>query len=80
MFTGSSVERDAMMLAFGHWLFFFQTPDVTALARVIAGCQQFIGNQGLPHAIAEGMKKNLICEVDRLYPAAVFQRAGATYV
>jgi len=50
------------------------------LARVIAGCQRFIGSQGFPHALAEGMKKPVIVELCRVAPRVVFQRDGAQYV
>ena len=56
------------------------TPDSLSMAEIIAGATLFVCNQGLPHAIAEGMKKRLVVEVFRPYPAVVFARDGATYV
>jgi hypothetical protein len=79
-FVGLAKEHEIFEYTFNvkvhHWV----TPDLLTLARVIAGAQQFIGNQSLPHAIAEAMKKNLINEMYRIYPAAIFKREGAAYV
>lgn len=80
IFVGYPKEHEIFQYTFGHELPYFATPDVLTLARVIAGCEQFVGNQGLPHAIAEGLKKNLIHEMYRVYPSAVFQRPGTRYV
>jgi hypothetical protein len=80
VFVGHPKEHEVFVMTFGHEVPYLHTPDILGLARVIAGCKQFIGNQGLPHAIAEGMKKDLVCEFCRLYPAAVFKRPGAQYL
>ena len=50
------------------------------MAQILDGVELFIGNQGLPHAIAEALKAPLINEVFRPYPAAIFEREGAQYV
>jgi len=57
-----------------------EVQSVLEMAQVIAGADLFIGNQGLPHALAEALKKPLINEVFRPYPAAVFHREDAKYV
>lgn len=80
VFIGHPKEYEIFQYTFGHELPYYATPDVLTLARVIAGGDQFVGNQGLPHAIAEGLKKPLINEMYRVYPAAVFKRPGAQYV
>ena len=80
IFVGLPKEHEYFMYATGHQVPYYPTPDVVTLARVIAGAEEFMSNQGLPHAIAEGMKKKLINEYDRVYPAAVFKRPGARYV
>jgi len=54
--------------------------DILQMARVIEGCDLFVGNQGLPHCIAEGLKKPMVNEVYRPYPGAVFQREEAKYI
>jgi hypothetical protein len=79
-FVGHPKEHDVFVHAFGHDVPYVPTPDLLSLARVLAGCEQFIGNQGLPHAIAEAMKIKLINEYYRPYPSAVFKRPGAQYV
>lgn len=50
------------------------------MAQIIQGTDMFVGNQGLPHALAEALKKPMVNEVYRPYPAAVFQREEAKYV
>ena len=80
VFVGYPKEHDIFQYTFGYEVQYYPTPDMLTLARVIAGCGHFMGNQGFPHALAEGMKKNLINEVFRPNPAAVFKRAGADYV
>jgi hypothetical protein len=79
-FVGHPKEHEVFVQAFGHDVPYMPTPDILTLARVLAGCEQFIGNQGLPHAIAEAMKIKLINEYYRPYPAAIFKRPGAQYV
>jgi hypothetical protein len=79
-FVGLPKDHEIFEYTFEIKVHYWPTPDILTLARVIAGAQQFIGNQGLPHALAEAMKKNLINEVFRPNPAAVFKRPGAAYV
>lgn len=38
------------------------TADLLAAARVIAGCDLFVGNQSSLHAVAEGLKRPLVLE------------------
>jgi hypothetical protein len=80
VFVGLPREHEIFVETFGHDVPYWPTADIVALTRVLAGCLQFIGNQGLPHAIAEATKKDLINEVFRPYPGAVFNRPGAQYV
>ena len=80
IFVGYAKEHEIFEYTFGQKIEYLPTPDLLSLARVIAGCRQFIGNQGLPHAFAEAMKKKLVNEVDRTSPAAIFRRADAEYV
>ena len=56
------------------------TPALADLASYICACDLFIGNQGLPHALAEGMKKKIVNEVYRVYPSCLFKRKNVTYV
>jgi hypothetical protein len=80
VFVGFEKEHDIFEYTFGHKVEHYKTETIMDLARVISGCDKFYGNQGFAHAIAEGMKKELINEVYRVYPAAVFKRKGADYV
>ena len=80
VFVGYPKDFEIFVYTFGHNVQYCPTPDILTLARVIAGCQQFISNPGLPHALAEGMKKSLIHECDRSAMAAIFNRPDATYV
>ncbi len=50
------------------WL---QVDDFLQLARLIAGCKLFIGNQSLPFALAEGLKVPRILELYPLSPNVV---------
>jgi ADP-heptose:LPS heptosyltransferase len=60
---------------------YLETKSILNVARLIADAKQFVGNQGLPHALAEAMNIQLTCEVDKVYPAAVFpNKPSSTYV
>jgi FkbM family methyltransferase len=39
------------------------TKDYLELARIIAGCRLYVGNQSSPYAVAEGLKQTAILEV-----------------
>ena len=80
IFLGSEFEHNLWETTFETSIDYVSTPTVAELANYIAACDLFVGNQGLPHAIAEAMKKNLINEVDKTYPAVVFKRNGVQYV
>lgn len=55
----------------------YETRDLHDAARVIAGCELFVGNQSCPYWLAEGMKKNLILEVWPNGPNSLSIRDGA---
>ena len=76
VYVGHPKEHEYFVYTFGHQVMHLPTPDIVTLARIIAGCRQFIGNVGFPHALAEAMKKELINEVYRVHPTTVFQRPG----
>jgi hypothetical protein len=80
VFVGLEKEHEIFEYTFNHKVEYYKTPTILDLAEVLAGAELFVGNQGLPHALAESMKVNLINEVYRVYPSAVFTRAGAQYV
>jgi hypothetical protein len=79
VFVGYPKEHEIFEYTFGHQVPFYPTPDILTLARVIAGCEKFVGNSSFPHALAEAMKKDLVNEVFRVAPNTIFKRPGAQY-
>lgn len=59
---------------------YVQTESILDLAGYIAECKLFVGNSNFAHALAEGMKKDMINEVYQQYPPCVFQRDNVKYV
>lgn len=57
----------------------YQTRDYLELARVIEGCDLFVGNQSSPFWLAEGLKKSLILEVCLNCQNCHFERPGFIY-
>lgn len=80
VFVGHPLEHEVFEHTFGWPVQYISTPTLLDLARVIAGCDQFMGNEGLPRAIAEGFKRPLINEYGRLCPNTIFRRPDAQYV
>ena len=80
VFVGTPLEHQVFEHVFGYSVLYKPTPTILDLARVIAGCAQFVGNASLPHAIAEGLKKPLVCEVYRIAHRINFKRPDAHYV
>lgn len=82
IFVGRPLEYEVFTTVYPyHAVEFVETTSILHLAQLIAGATQFIGNQGLPHALAEAMSIPLTCEVDATYPAAVFpDKPSSTYV
>jgi len=83
-FLGWEREYEYFVYTFPHMA---EVPRLTVeslleMAQILEGVELFIGNQGLPHAIAEALKRPLINEVFRAGPgpAAIFEREGAEYV
>lgn len=56
-----------------------KTANALELGEVIAGCSMFFGNQSLPCAIAEGLKKLLIQETGPQQPTSRYARSDALY-
>lgn len=79
IFLGTPDEHAEFCERFGQ-IEYYPTANLLEAARVIAGCELFISNQGGLHAIAEGLKVNLIQEASITSHTAVFTRAGAEYV
>lgn len=79
LFVGLPKEHEIFEYALGYKVEYLPVSNALELAVHINNCAMFIGNQSLPHAIAEGLKKPIIIEVGN-YPAAVFKREGAVYI
>lgn len=62
-FLGLPEEHEAFERAFGFGSVRYVTDDLLTVARAIAGCKQFIGNQSAALAIAEGLGVNIVVEV-----------------
>lgn len=79
VFVGNSFEHEVFSKTFRYTIPFWDL-SILDLARAISSCSLFISNQTLGSAIAEGFKKDLIQEVYRICPMAIFEREGAKYV
>lgn len=75
VFVGSSHEHAVFCAAFGD-VPHYQTATLLEAARVIAGCKLFVGNQTATHAIAEGLKKNIVLEVWKAGQNCIVHRPG----
>lgn len=78
IFVGSTQEHEAFVKDFGT-IRYYPTPTLLDLARVIAGCKMFIGNQSAPRAIAEALKKPVWQESGNP-PNCFFERSNAWYL
>lgn len=78
VFIGTTEEHDVFCAAFGP-IPHYKTPTLLEAARVIAGAKLFVGNQSAPHAIAEGLKKNILLEVWPEGPNCCIHRPGVTH-
>lgn len=74
-FLGTPAEHAAFNLAFGTHIDHVRTASLMDAARLIAACDLFIGNQSCPLAIAEGLKKPIVCEVCPYCPNCISPRA-----
>jgi len=48
---------------------YYPTPDLLTLARLIAGCQEFIGNQSMALSLAIGLNVEYTCEARKDLPS-----------
>lgn len=78
VFVGTPDEHRDFVAKFGD-IQYQPTATLADLARLIAGCELFIGNQSCPFAIAEGLKANAIQETSRVYPNCLFSRSDAAH-
>ncbi len=79
LFIGLKHEHEAFCSQFGK-VSWRQTSDMLEMARLIAGCQLFIGNQSSANALCEGLKQNLIQETCLHIPDCIFRRPNAQHV
>jgi len=77
-FVGTEEEHEAFCREHGA-VPYRRTENLLELARVIAGCQLFIGNQSTAYAIAEGLKKDTVQETCPEIPNCKFVRPNALY-
>lgn len=78
VFVGLESEHVDFVKDFGD-LPYRPTANFLELARLIAGCRLYVGNQSLPYAICEGLKHNSVLEVWREGPNCLFKRKNAIY-
>lgn len=79
-FIGHEIEHRAIEYAFSKNIRYLKTPTLLDAAKAISASKLVVCNQSAIYCLAEAMKKNLIQEVYRMFPAAIFQREGAKYV
>lgn len=72
-FIGTPSEHCEFSCMFGP-IEYIPTTDLLGVARVIAGCDLFIGNQSCPSAIAEALKHRMILSVHPRIPNCCFER------
>lgn len=78
-FCGTTQEWNEWTAKFGKFCELAPCSDALALARLIAGCQLFIGNQSCANAIALGLGKALIQETSPKTPDCVFKRPNSQF-
>jgi hypothetical protein len=78
VFVGTFSEWKDFCNRFGT-VEYYPTVNLLDVARLIATCDLFIGNQSCPYAIAEGLKKSVIQEVYIADPNCMFNRSNAQY-
>jgi len=78
IFVGLPEEHEQFCAAVGD-VPFVPTRDYLELARIIAGCALFVGNQSSPRAVAEGLKVPVLVEVDKSVENTHWGRATARY-
>lgn len=78
VFVGTDTEHEIFCGTCGR-VPHYKTKDLSEAARVIAGCELFVGNQTSTHAIAEGMKKRILLEVWKEGPNCLVFRNGVTH-
>lgn len=68
VFVGLAQEHQLFQEFVGFDIDYHPTADLLELAQVIAGCEQFIGNQSLCLSLAIGLGQEFVCELRRDLP------------
>jgi hypothetical protein len=76
-FVGMPAEHADFVRRFGY-VPHYPTEDLYDVARVVAGCELYAGNQSSPFAIAEGLKKPALLELWPFLPNCLFDRPDVT--
>jgi hypothetical protein len=76
VFVGSEEEHQSFEDEFQIKIQHYKTDDLLHLARVIQGCEQFIGNQSAALSIAIGLGKTYWCEVRQDYEQTKTPQGG----
>jgi hypothetical protein len=63
VFVGSEAEHAAFCRTYNCHMAYRPVTDMLELARLIQGCEQFMGNQSMPLSLAIGLGKTFWCEV-----------------
>lgn len=74
-FVGFDYEHEDFCSKYGE-VPHYPTPSLLDLARAIAGCKLFIGNQSTPRAIAEALKVPCWVEMPRRPKNTIFKRSN----
>ena len=69
IFVGTRQEHDAFENEFKVKILYQQVSDMLELARIIQGCEQFMGNQSMALSIAIGLGKTFYCEIRKDFEA-----------
>ncbi len=79
VFIGLPEEHRAFCATCGD-VPYVATKNLLDAARVIAGCELFVGNQSVCHAIAQAMHKRVVLEVWERGCMTIFNRPGVVNV
>lgn len=78
VFVGTPDEYTEFINEFKFYIPYIQTDTLLDVASVISECTLFVGNQSCPLAIAEGLKKRIVCEVCPTCPNCISPRPDFT--
>lgn len=80
LFLGHEKEHDIFEYTFNVKVDYLKTKTLIEAAEIIGGAELVVCNQNALYCIAEGLKKKIVQEVYRPYPATIFKREGVEYV